>query len=306
MRRRAARLRDRTALTSVRAVRQFIGDRGHRAAAQMSFFAILSAVPLAMLVVGAFGLIFDDAEVRQRVVTTAFDAIPVAQEADRMRLEKSVLEALDNVGRLGPSTIVLLLVSASGVMGALRHPINVAWDLEERRSLIPRKLLDVGLVSGATVLMLVSLSLTATRAAAEKTDDEPNGGAILAFALNILADLLPFLAVVGVLLFAYRVLPAHGQRIRAIWPGAVVGALGLLVAKSLLQFYLERLADLGAVYGSLGALIALLIFVFVATNVIVFGAEFAAEWSRLPDDDEVGERVREGRRWVRDVLPGGG
>ena len=303
---RVIRVRNRVLLTTVRAVREFVHDRGHRAAAQMSFFAVLSAVPLAMLVVALFGLVFDDAEVRKRVVETAFDAIPVAQEGDRMRLEGSVLEALDNVGRLGPMTIGLLLVSASGVMGALRHAVNVAWDLEERRSLVPRKLLDVALVSGATVLMLVSLSLSVTRAAADKSDDEPYGGPVLAFGLNLLADLLPFLAVLGALLFAYRVLPAHGQKLQAIWPGAVVGALGLVLAKAALEFYLERLSNLGAIYGSLGALIALGIFVFIASNVVVFGAEFAAEWSRLPEDDEVGERVREGRGRLRGVLPGGG
>lgn len=304
---RVLRLRDRILLTTVRAVREFVDDRGHRAAAQMSFFAVLSAVPLAMLVVGLFGLVFDDAEVRRRVVTTAFDAIPVAQEGDRQRLQSSVLEALDNVGRLGPVTIGLLLVSASGVMGALRHAVNVAWDLEERRALIPRKLLDVALVSGATVLMLLSLSLTVTREAAERTDDEPGGGALLALLLNGLADLLPFVAVVGVLLFAYRVLPAHRQGLRSIWPGAVVGALGLLAAKAALELYLERLGDLGAIYGSLGALIALLIFVFIAANVVVFGAEFASEWARLPDEDEeVRHRVREGGRRVRAALPTGG
>lgn len=303
--RRAVPLRDRVLLTTYRAVLDFVRDRGHRAAAQMSFFAVLSAVPLAMLVVALFGLVFDDAEVRRRVVETTFDAIPVAQEGDRKRLEDSTLEALDNVGQLGPVTIGLLIVSASGVMGALRHAINVAWDLEERRALIPRKLLDVALVSGATILMLVSLSLSVTREAAQKSDDEGSGGAVLAFGLNLLADLLPFLAVLGVLLFAYRVLPAHGQRLRAIWPGAVVGALGLLAAKAGLELYLERLGDLGAIYGSLGALIALGIFVFIAAMVIVFGAEFAAEWSRLPDDDdEVGERVREGRRRIRSALPG--
>ncbi len=43
----------------------------------------------------------------------------------------------------------------------------------------------------------------------------------------------------------------------------------------------------------LGALMALLLFVYAVSNVVVFGAEFASEWSRLPaDDDEVRRRLR--------------
>ena len=73
------------------------------------------------------GLVFDDAEVRGRVVTTVFDNAPLAREADRDRLERTVDDALEGAGRLGPASILLLIVAASGVMGALRHAINEAW-----------------------------------------------------------------------------------------------------------------------------------------------------------------------------------
>ena len=52
-----------------------------------------------------------------------------------------------------------------------------------------------------------------------------------------------------------------------------------------LELYFEELSDFGALYGSLGALMALLIFVYAVSLVLVFGAEYASEWSRLPDED---------------------
>jgi YihY family inner membrane protein len=85
------------------------------------------------------------------------------------------------------------------------------------------------------------------------------------------------------LLFLYRVLPMQKEPLREIWPGAVVGAAGLTIVKLALELYFEQLADFGAIYGSLGAAMALLIFVYAAANVVVFGAEFACEWARLPD-----------------------
>ena len=298
---RAARLLDRVLLTTVRAVLEFVEDRGHRDAAQIGFFAVLSAIPLAMLLVGAFGLVLDEAEVRQRVITTAFDSVPVVQEAERERLERAVNDALDNVGRIGPISVLLLLVAATGVMGALRHSINVAWDIEARPSLLRRKAIDLALVTGATLLLLLSLSLSATRGAANRVDDISRGGAVLAFVLDAISEVLPFFFVAAVILFLYRVLPVERPRVREIWPGALVAAGGLFAVKGGLELYLEHLADFGALYGSLGALIALLLFVFAAANVLVFGAEFASEWARLPPDDEVRERVAGGRRREREA-----
>ena len=301
---RAARLFDRVLLTTVRAVLEFVADRGHRDAAQISFFAVLSAIPLAMLLVGAFGLVFDEAEVRERVITTAFDSVPVAQEGDRARLEGAVRSALDDVGAIGPFSVVLLLVAATGVMGALRHSINVAWDIEARPPLLRRKALNLALVTGATVVLLVSLSLSATRSAADRVDDRAGAGAVLAFVLDAISEVLPFFFVAAVVLFLYRILPMQRPRVRDVWPGALVAALGLFAVKAGLELYFEELADFGALYGSLGAAIALLLFTYAAANVLVFGAEFASEWSRLPSADaEVRARVAAGRRRLRARLP---
>jgi membrane protein len=282
--RRVRRLVLRTLITTKRASVEFVDDRGHRDAAQIAFFAVLSAVPLAMLLVGGLGLVFDDQEVRTRVVRAVFDNVPLANESDRPRLERTVGDALDNAGRLGPVSVLLLVAAATGVMGALRHSINVAWDIEARPPLLRRKALDLALVLGATVVVLFSLSLTATERAAELLDDEESGGWLAALALEGLGDLLPFVFTALVVLFLYRVLPWPRPKVREIWPGAIVAAILVSVVRNALELYFDHLADLGALYGSLGALMALLLFIYAVALVVVFGAEFASEWSRLPDD----------------------
>ena len=97
------RIFDRALLTLWRACLEFIDDRGHRDAAQISFFAVLSFVPLAMLLVGAFGLFFEDEEIRRRVVEAVFENVPLSQEEDRARLERTVDDALDNTVGSGRS-----------------------------------------------------------------------------------------------------------------------------------------------------------------------------------------------------------
>ena len=266
------RIVDRALLTLWRAIVEFADDRGHRDAAQIAFFAVLSFVPLAMLLVGAFGLFFDDEDLRRRVTQAVFDHVPLSQDADRARLEGTVKDALDNTGKLGPVSVLLLLFAASGVMGALRHAINQAWDIHTRPPLLKRKALDFALVLGATLVLVFSLTVSGVR----KLGD----------AASPLEELLAFAFTAAVVLFLYRVLPSPRPKTREIWPGAIVAALLIELTRGALELYFEHLANLGALYGSLGALMALLIFVYAVSLVLVFGAEYASEWSRLPEDDD--------------------
>src|SRR5215207_8568819 len=204
------------------------------------------------------------------------------QEHDRPRRARDPVGDLAGAGlprRLADAVAVLLLIAAaSGVMGALRHAINQAWDIQDRPPLLRRKALDVALVLGAALVLVFSLSLTATRRAAEELGDA-------GWALDLVGDLLPFLFTVAVVLFLYRILPSPRPRTREIWPGAVVAAALISLVRGALELYFEHLANFGALYGSLGALMALLVFVYAVSLVLVFGAEYASEWSRLPDED---------------------
>jgi membrane protein len=275
----------RTLVTSRRAALEFVDDRGHRSAAQISFFAILSFIPLVLLLAAAFGLIFDDSAVHERIITTVFDNIPLSSGDDRPQLERAVGDALDQAGNLGIFSTLLVIAAATGVMGALRHSINEAWDIEQRPPLLKRKALDLALVLGGTSILALSVSVTATHRLSDIVDDEAGGGWLVAAVLDVAEELLPLLFVALALLLLYRVLPMQKDPLREIWPGAVVAAIGLAIVKVGLELYFEQLADLGAIYGSLGAIMALLIFVYAAANVVVFGAEFASEWARLPDDE---------------------
>jgi len=286
IRARARQFAARALVTTRRAAVEFVEDRGHRSAAQMSFFAILSFIPLVLLLSAAFGVIFDDGAVQKRIIETVFDNVPLSNGDDRPTLERAVGDALDQAGNLGVFTTLLLLAAASGVMGALRHSINEAWDIEQRPPLLQRKALDLALVLGGTSILALSVSLTATHRLADILDDEAGGGWLLAALLDFAGDVLPIVFVAAGLLFLYRVLPMNKEPLRDIWPGAVVGAIGLAIVKLGLELYFEEFADLGAIYGSLGAAMALLIFVYAASNVIVFGAEFASEWARADDGDE--------------------
>lgn len=299
MKRRTRAIAHRIALTTWRSLLESVDDRIHRDGAQVAFFAMLSFVPLALLMVAAFGLAFDDADVRTRIVKTVFENIPLSAERDRDRLEATVGDALERAGSIGPFSVLLLIVAGSGVMGALRHTINEAWDIHDRPPLLRRKALDLALISGATIVLACSLAVTATRKAANVLDDEEGGG-LVAGLLDLVGDVLPFVFTGAVILFLYCVLPMQRQRPKDVWPGVVVAVLLLALLREGLELYFEHLADFGALYGSLGALMALLLFVYASAMVMLFGAEFASEWTRLPQRDrEVAHEWQAARHAIR-------
>jgi membrane protein len=269
---------DRVRHTTWRACLESVDDRIHRDAAQVGFFTMLSFVPLALLLVAAFGLVFDDAEVRSRVVRTVFENVPLSTDADRARLEATVSDALERAGHIGVFSVVLLIAAGSGIMGALRHTINEAWDIHDRPPLLRRKALDLALTLGVTIVLATSLAVTVTRRAADLVDQDSG---IVAALLNGVGDVLPFAFGGAVILFLYCVLPMDRQRPRDVWPGAVVAIVLIALLREGLELYFEHLSDFGALYGSLGALMALLLFVYAAAMALLFGAEFASEWTRV-------------------------
>jgi membrane protein len=216
---------------------------------------MLGAVPLGLLLVAAGGLALDDSDLRDRVVSSVFDNVPLSTDQDREQLEAAVTEALQNAGDLGVFPVVLLLFAATGLMASLRHAINEAWDIHERPPLVRRKLLDLALVVLAIGVIAVTVWIPGVRD-------------------------LPFVFTAVTLAFLYRVLPMQRPRLRDVIPGAVVAAALISLVRELLELYFERFADMGAIYGSLGAMMAFLLFVFAASNIVVYGAEFASEYQR--------------------------
>ena len=177
-------------------------------------------------------------------------------------------------------------------MGALRHAINQAWDIHTRPPLLRRKALDLALVLGAALVLVFS---------SRCQRDARRGGLARRRRLGARARSATCCRSRSrppSCCSSTASCPARGRGPREIWPGAVVAAALISLVRGALELYFEHLADLGALYGSLGALMALLIFVYAVSLVLVFGAEYACEWSRLPKTRrEIRSSLREACRY---------
>src|SRR6185437_3548558 len=151
----------------------------------------------------------------------------------------------------------------------------------ESRPLARGKLVDLGLIVGAAVLVLVTVGLNllgnlVQRTSGSLSDAIGLGSGTLA---SVLLHGARFALSIVVVLLIYRFVPARGLRIRDGLAGAIATALLLLI--SLASGWIsEKTAKLSVVYGSLTAALVFLYSVYLYSSALLFGAEIAAAWSR--------------------------
>jgi len=78
----------------------------------------------------------------------------------------------------------------------------------------------------------------------------------------------------------YRTMPRAQVRWRDVWPGGLVAGLIWEVGKQLFTWYVGNFAAYNVIYGSVGAIIVFLLWSYLSAQLLLFGAEFTAEYSR--------------------------
>lgn len=282
-----------------RSVAEFFDDGCPQRAAAISYYAVLSLFPMAILAVSGLGLVLDDEQARGRVIESVLEQLPLREDAGAEEIEQLLREITTRGTTFSVVGVITLLIAASGVIGAIRHALNAAWDVGDPRPPAQGKALDILFVLGFGLLVMLSLSVTlALRLTDEVTDLLGVGwvDALIAEAAQLFPAFVAFLTFTVL----FRVIPPVATPLRDIWPGVLLATVGYELAKGGFALYLEGFARYGTVYASLGTAVAFMVFVFVAANVVLLGAEAASEWPRVRDgeidDDEpdapVPERVR--------------
>jgi membrane protein len=278
--------RDDARLLMRRTLDEFRDDYCTQLAAGISYYVLFSIFPLTILAVSISGLILTNDSIRDDVVEELFDVLPLSQDEGREDLERAVDSVATGLSAIGLISIFGLLWAASGMMGAVRHALDEAWDLHYRRPFLRAKMIDLLMVTAVGLLVGLSIASTIFLQVARRVSDGVSDflgplGAGADVSIEIVAVLVPLTVSFAAFGFIYKVLPSVRTRWREIWPGALLAALLFEVIKNGFAFYLRNFGNYDAVYGSLGAVLAFLFFVYVSSNILLLGAEMASEWPRV-------------------------
>lgn len=173
-------------------------------------------------------------------------------------------------------SIVMLLISCTGVFLPLEVALNSVWGVRKNRSYLRNQIVSIGLAFGVGVLAMTSVAITAGQ---KSLLTFVFFGHVDNFVFRFLeGGLMRICAVIAsILIFflIYWILPNRKIPPRAVLPTAVVIGLLWEGAKYLYVLVLPRL-DFGSVYGPFQVSVGLMIWAFLSGLLLLAGAHFSA------------------------------
>jgi YihY family inner membrane protein len=173
-------------------------------------------------------------------------------------------------------SIVMLLISCTGVFLPLEVALNGVWGVRKNRSYLHNQAVSLGLAFGVGTLAMASVAATTGQKAlltmiffghvenfAFKILE---GGALRAFALVVS---------IGIFFLIYWILPNRKVPARAVLPTAIVIGVLWELAKYRYVLVLPRL-DFASVYGPFQVSVGLMIWAFLSGLMLLAGAHFSA------------------------------
>jgi len=254
--------------------REISVDRLPAVAGGVTFYTLLALFPAIGAFVSMYGLFADVRTVEEQLRGMRGVFPPSVVQIVGEQMLRLANQGQTKLGLAFAFSLLLSIWSANASMRALFDGLNIAYDEDEKRHLVPRTLLSYAFTfcallyaaAASTVLIVTPLLLRAARLSA----------------LDEIVAPLRWLLVLGMTAIAFAVLyrfaPSRAQaRWRWVWIGAAAASAGWLFGSLGFSFYLANIAHYDVTYGALGAVIAFMVWLWFSIMAILVGAELNAE-----------------------------
>ena len=256
----------------VRTVKQLGQDNASDMAGSIAYYGILSIFPLLLGVISILGFFLPSETVQRQVFQFVEANLPASVDL----VEQNISHIIRLRGTVGIASLLGLFWSGSVIFGAIGRVMNRAWDIQKQRPFYIRKLRDITLALATSILFFLSLGFTSFSAMIPLTELR-----VMETLTVLVSRLLGFLIIFAVFSLIYMFMPNIKTPWRYIWPGALFAAILFETVKSLFIYYLANFASYELVYGSLASVIVLLVWVYLSAYILIIGAEFSSEYSRM-------------------------
>ena len=261
---------------------RWVEDECYRLAPALSYYALFSLFPLLLLCLTGVGfLLGDDDTVRQRLLASVAGLSSAASRAVFDETLRSMQEHRTARGIGAVVGVVMLFLTSSGAFSELDASLNLIWRVKAppskgiwatiARALTAKVFSFVVVVAAASALLASLVLSTAIVAIAQKV----NGSSGVP-ALWHLVDTATSVGCLTLLLSAvYRIVPRAAVQWRDVFGAALLTSFLLAGLKWTLAWYFAHLSSYAA-YGAVGGVLGLLTWIYVASLLLFYGAE----WSR--------------------------
>ena len=264
-----------------RAFKRFRHDNMTNIAAALAYYAFL-AIPAALLVaVGVFTLLAGPG-----AVSTVIDKLHGIAPSQALSLLNTSLSNATHHKGTGVAVLsvgaVLALWSVTGAMQNVMWAVNIAYDREETRGFVKRRITAVAMI----VFGLIGFALAFGVLVLGPHISTWIGDSIHAkTATKTVWYVAEWPLLVFGLLFAFAGLmflaPNVEQRRWQFFSfGSVLAIVAWLVASAAFSFYVSRFSSYNKTWGALAAVVVMLTWLWLSSVSLLFGAEVNAETAR--------------------------
>ena len=265
--------------TVKRAFKNFQAQNMSDRAAGLTYYTIMSLFPALLVGVSLLGLLGD-----QSLVTNAVDyarehgAPKEVTDALGASLRATVSSAGGAVSFALLFGVAVAMYGASGAFGAAGRAINEVYGVQETRSFVTHKLVDLGWTLVVILLAVVALFCVFLGGGLAKDLFGTIGlGDTAASVFRIARWFLAMGAVLGIYAIVFAFAPdIQPRRRRIVTPGALAGVLIWIVASIGFFFYVSNFGKYGATYGAFAGAVILLLWLYISSIAFLFGAELNA------------------------------
>jgi YihY family inner membrane protein len=244
----------------------------HTYAFSVAANAILSLFPFIVMMFTIARLVFHSSAMESAIADMIRYFLPTGQQFVTKNME-IVAHAHSGVR---VASVVMLLISSTGVFLPLEVALNRVWGVTKNRSYLKNQLVSLCLAAGIGTLALASVAITAAqRSVLQLLFLGHTDNTVFTFVSHWLLQISAALASVLLFFLVYWILPNRKLPIRAVLPTAVVIGLSWEGAKMLYIAALPWMA-LQKVYGPFSVSVGLMLWAFVTGLLLLAGAHYSA------------------------------
>jgi membrane protein len=255
----------------VSTVRYLLRTDVHTFAFSVAANAILSFFPFVLLLMTVIRRVLQSRVMYDVVLELLRDYLPAGQDF----LIRNLNALVGARQRAQVASLLILLVTSSGIFMPLEVALNRIWHFPTNRSYLGNQLIALALAFACGVLALLSIALTAENVSLMGTLLRSHGLFVVRFAGFLGMKVSAIIASIAIFFLIYWLLPNGKVPARAVLPTAIL--MGLL--SELLKYtYIYALPWLNfqEVYGPFALSVTLMFWAFLSGLLLLTGANLSA------------------------------
>lgn len=244
----------------------------HTFAFSVAANSILAFFPFVVLLMTLIRRVFQSRVMSDVIIELLRDYLPAGQDFVIRNLNSMV----NSRQRVQVVSLIILLVTSSGVFLPLEVALNRIWRFDNNRSYLGNQLISLGLAFACGVLALLSIALTAGPVAFMEFLLRGYATGLVRVIGFLMMKVFAIAASIAIFFLIYWLLPNGKVPARAVLPAAVI--MGLL-SEALKYAYILALPWLNfqEVYGPFALSVSLMFWAFLSGLLLLAGANLSAE-----------------------------